>query len=473
MSRSRLSPRPRLPRLWAALVPAVASGAVIAVPAYGGVQDCLVPRAAAEASSERSVSPRPWSAVGASSPVTEILSVSTSGEPANDHSADVAVSANGRHVVFQSAASNLVEDDTNGVVDAFLRDRRRGVTERVSVSSAGEEGNGESAQAAVSADGRFVAFQSSATNLVERDTNGAVDVFIRDRREDTTARVSVSTSGAQGDGRSSDPAVSSNARFVTFVSAATDLAPRDTNGEFDVYIRDRWRGTTSRVSVVSSGGQGDDGSSDPAVSDNGRFVVFHSIARNLVERDRNGSRDIFLRDRSRGRTTRINLSPSGAEANQRSTDPMISAGGRYVTYGSLATNLVRGDTNDVRDQFLWDRRTGTTRRVSLSNRDRQANDTSCDATISHGGRFVAFISLATDLVEPETNGWRQVFMRDRDLGVTRLVSVSSSGEEGTRESADPRISADGRFVAFRSAAPNLVPGDDNHATDVFIRGPFG
>lgn len=457
-------------RLWLALVPFLGSGAVIAPTAAGEpVQDCLAVKASVPHPSAATPPPR-WGAASAAS--TELITVSLTGGPADGESLEPAISASGRFVVFESDAPDLVGGDDNGTFDVFVRDRRRTLTERVSVSSTGQEANAESSQAAISGDGRFVAFQSAASNLVGGDTNGTVDVFIRDRRADTTTRVSVSSSGRQGDGRSADPAVSSNARFVTFASAATTLAPGDTNAELDVYLRDRWRGTTSRISVTSSGLQGDGGSTDPAVSDGGRFVVFHSLARNLVEGNGNGTRDIFLRDRQRGTTTRINVAPTGADANQRTTDPMISGTGRHVMYGSLATNLVRGDTNGVRDQFLWDRSSGATTRISLTSRGRQANGTSCDATISSGGRFVAFLSLATNLVEPHTNGWRQVFLRDLELSVTTLVSVSPSGEQGERASADPRISADGRFIAFRSAAPNLVPGDDNGETDIFVRGPL-
>jgi Tol biopolymer transport system component len=411
------------------------------------------------------------SAASAGAVTTDGVSVTASGRAGDAASADPAISEDGRFVAFQSFASDLVEHDTNKAADVFLRDTVAGTTVQVSVSTANAGGNAASTQAAISGNGRFVAFQSRASNLVDGDTNGLEDVFVWDRRTGDTSRVTDSVTGHQANGRSADAAISWNGRYAAFVSEASNLVRGDRNGKRDVFVRDRWTGVTMRVSQpLWSEGSGDSG--DPGISDDGGVVVFHSLASNLVAGDTNRARDIFAWERAGRIVKRVNVSSTGTEANQPSTDPFVSANGRFVIFGSLATTVVRGDTNDAIDQFLHDRRTGTTIRVSLSWRGRQANAASCDATISRDGRYVAFASIATNLVPNDTNGWRDVFVRDRQTGATVRVSVSTAEQPGDRSSADARISADGEVIAFRSAATNLMAADMNQSTDIFVRGPL-
>jgi hypothetical protein len=233
-----------------------------------------------------------------------------------------------------------------------------GTTERVSVSSTGVQGNGDSGDnglEAVSPDGRFVAFDSAASNLVKSDTNGKYDVFVRDLQAGTTERVSVSSSGAQATGASFgslDPSISAHGHFVAFFSDATDLVPGDTNGATDIFVRDRAKGTTERVSVGPHGRQanGDSGVVGAAISADGRFVVFPSDATDLVEGSRGGG--LYVRDRQAGTTERVDLGPHGVPGNGSSDRPAISAGGRVVAFDSDATNLVPGDTNGKLDVFV-------------------------------------------------------------------------------------------------------------------------
>ena len=255
-----------------------------------------------------------------------------------------------------------------------------GVTkvELVSVSSAGVQGdkpsegrNDGNGRTTVSADGRFVAFVSDATNLVPGDTNGKQDVFVRDRQTGSTERVSVSTAGVQGDGDSFVPMISADGRFVAFASEADNLGPDDTNGYGGVFVRDRQLGITERISISAAGAQGDDGSDWPSISANGRFVAFHSYATNLAPNDTNGYPDVFVRDRQLGITERINVSTAGDQGDDRSGYPSISADGRFVAFHSYATNLVPGDTNTRRDRHLldpdaWASISPTVRPVSMS-----------------------------------------------------------------------------------------------------------
>ncbi len=353
-------------------------------------------------------------------------------------------------------------------------------TERVSVASGGTEGNGASLSSALSADGRFVAFVSAATDLVAADTNGVSDVFVHDRQTGATERVSVASGGAQGNGSSGligfafPPALSADGRFIAFVSLATSLVAGDTNGATDVFVRDRQTGTTERVSVASGGTQSNAASLGSALSADGRLVAFQSDATNLVVGDTNGATDVFVRDRQTGMTARVSVASDGTQANNVSSYPALSADGRFVAFQSDATNLVVGDTNGKTDVFVHDRQTGTTERVSVaSGGGTQGTGNSggffAFPALSADGRLVAFQSDATNLVAGDTNGATDLFVHDRQTGTTERVSVASGGRQGNGFSAGPVLSADGRFVAFHSTATNLVAGDTNGATDVFVR----
>jgi Tol biopolymer transport system component len=397
------------------------------------------------------------------------VSVSSEGVQANRKSYWPSISADGRYVAFESWASNLVAGDTNGTWDVFVRDTLEGKTSRVSVSSEGVQGNGGSYSPSISADGRYVAFESSASNLVAGDTNGAGDVFVRDTLEGSTIRVSLSSAGAQGDGRSFEPSISADGRYVAFTSYASNLVAGDTNGAGDVFVRDIVKGKTIRVSVSSRERQANRKSYWPSISADGRYVAFYSYASNLVPGDTNGIVDVFVRDIVKGKTIRVSVSSRERQANNGSFISSISADGRYVAFWSYASNLVAGDTNGTGDVFVRDIVKGKTIRVSVSSRERQANGDSEWPSISADGRYVAFWSYASNLVAGDTNGKADVFVRDILRGRTIRVSLSSEGAQGNRGSYWPSISADGRYVAFTSDASNLVAGDTNGKADVFMR----
>ncbi len=394
------------------------------------------------------------------------VSVNSSGEQANGYPDWPAVSGDGRFVVFQSDATNLVPGDTNGKDDIFVHDRLTGMTTRASVSSCGDEGDGWSFGPGISEDGRFVTTTSYATNLVPGDTNGVRDVFVHDRETGVTERVSVSSAGAQGDAAICMRSINADGRFVCFTSHATNLVPGDTNGAADVFVRDLECGFTERVSVSSSGDEADGESVMTSVSGDGRFVAFDSDATNLVPGDTNGKRDIFVHDRDTGETRRVSVSSSGAEGDGKSWVPRISSDGRVVAFGSWATNLVPGDRNGERDIFVRDLETGTTERVSVSSSGREADDQCRMSSISSNGRFVAFASYATNLVIPRDYKGEHIFVRDREAG--RTVCLTESEGDPDNNCMCPRISADGRWVVFDSLATNLVPGDTNGKGDIFV-----
>jgi Tol biopolymer transport system component len=379
----------------------------------------------------------------------------------SDSPVSIAPSDDGRYVVFESDVTTLVTGDTNGFVDVFVYDWAAATTERVSVA-------GRSQRPSVSENGRFVAFASTAENLVPGDTNGVEDVFVYDRRTGETKRVSVDSAGAQSDGTSTWPSISSDGRFVAFASGAGNLVADDTNGRWDVFVHNRQSGVTERVSLADDEAEGDMNSGAPSISADGLRVAFDSGASNLVIGDTNGQGDVFVRDRQLGTTARVSVSTGGMQGDGESFFSTISAEGNHVAFESRATNLTAGDANGADDVFVRDIVDATTERVSVDSNGAEGNSTSFGASISADGHFVAFMSDADNLVPGDGNACQDVFVRDRTTGETEQVSVDSNGVPGNRSSVRPSISADGRYIAFVSGADNLVPTDVNGRTDVFV-----
>jgi Tol biopolymer transport system component len=400
---------------------------------------------------------------------TQRVSVAGSGDQLHGSSGAPAVSANGRYVAFNSRAADVVPGDTNGTWDVFVRDRWAGTTTRVSVAHDGAQSNSQSSDPSISADGRYVAFFSLATNLVPGDPNEFGGVFVRDRTAGTTTRADVSSTGVPADSYTNQRlALSATGRYVVFSSLATNLAPGDTNEFEDVFVHDRDTGTTVRASVATSGAQANHFSQDPHITPDGRYVLFTSPATTLVPGDTNGFHDAFLRDMRQGTTSRVSVTGRNGEGLYDSYGGGISDDGRYIAFMSASPNLVPGDTNDWPDAFVRDRLSGTTTRVSVTSAGRQSDGINEDPTISADGRYVVFGSAMTNLVPGDTNNVDDVFRHDRTTGVTRRVSVTASGGQSNGWSGDHAISADGRYVAFASVASNLVRGDTNAGSDVFL-----
>jgi Tol biopolymer transport system component len=398
-------------------------------------------------------------------------SVNTEGGDADAGSFVPSLSGYGRYVAFASNASDLVAGDGNGTTDIFVRDVRTGTTTRVSTNVTGGDANGHSDDAAISADGRYVAFTSVANNLVAAGDNCCTDVFVRDLQVGTTIRLGTTTGTDNEFSHSFNPTLSANGRYVAFESWASDLVPGDGNGVVDVFVYDQQLGVMKRVSVDPGGGDANGFSEDPSISADGRYVSFDSDANNLVSGDNNGTKDVFVRDLLRGTTTRVSVDMHGGDPNGTSGIPSLSANGRFVAFQSDASNLVVGDgTSDpfCWDLFVRDLRTMITTRVSVA---AAGGDPECDSTnaaISGDGRYVAFVSLAGDLVGGDDNGVGDIFVRDRKLDSTTRVSVGADSREAPAESRYPSIAADGRYVAFDSTASTFDPEDANGTYDVFV-----
>jgi len=404
-------------------------------------------------------------ALGLAAGDTELVSLTVTGFGAGSDSLGARVSQHGRYVAFQSAAAKLVAGDTNGVADVFVRDRDTGETTRVSVDSAGAQGNGPSFDPDVSANGRFVVFTSSASNLVAGDTNGVDDVFLRDRDTGETTRLSVGPLGGEAGLPSLDPRISADGTAVVFTS--TDkLVGGPIPGMMNVYHRDLASGAITLVSALPSGVSGDHGGHHPHLSADGRVVVFDSASTDLVAGDANGAFDVFLRDLDAGTTQLVSRASDGTAGDGDSVRPAISADGRFVAYESRSTTFAAGDT-DTSDVFRTDRFTGETILASVGSGGAFGDGWSFAPSISAGGRRVAFHSEATNLVVGDGNAVLDVFVRDLHDKATTRASVDTLGFEANGDSERAGLSANGAFVVFTSAADNLDPADGDTGLDVF------
>ena len=440
------------------------------------------------------------------------------------------VSVDGRYIAFVSSADDLVPNDANGFADVFLRDLEMGTTVLVSVNTAGASGNGASSRPVVSADGQQVAFESLASDLVANDLNSMPDVFVRDLVNGTTILASVKLDGTgSADLGATTPAISGNGRQVAFVSSSLDIAQGARLPGTRVFVRDLQSGETILVGrdlqfflrwsydqpVLSTDGSAVvfqapyisqtrllrtvlstgitqrldaplEGTLDPSqfiskdavLSADGRRVAFMSDHPGLVSGDSNNKFDLFVTDLETGMTRLITLNTNGISGNGDALDAVISADGRWVAFTSLAGDLVPHDPNRGpgvqglnrdRDVFLHHLETGATTLVSRGSREnRSGNGPSDQPTISGDGRYVAYRSRASDLVAGDTNGQSDVFVYDRITGITALASTSAgSWATGNRPSFRPLLSPDGSILVFGSHASDLIHSDYNEATDIF------
>ena len=376
------------------------------------------------------------------------------------------ISADGRKVAFTSYYGHYVADDDNHAPDAFVWDDDTGRTLLVSRNSHGVVGNHQSGADAISADGRWVLLQSGATNLVRGDTNGRRDLFVRDLIGRTTELVSVASNGSQANRRSINGTISRGGRYVAFISEASNLDPNDLQHDGDVFVRDRLTGTTEQVARICRKRCDGVGSSDAEISANGRFVVFTSPSADIVAGDTNGRWDVFVYDRTTGSTQRVSITSTEEQLTLGGIQPAISANGRYVAFISNSPNLAPTRANGKAQVFVRDRVAGTTRIASLSPDGSAGNRSSYYPDISADGRFVTFESDAGNLGGGARNA-EDVFIRDRAMHRTELISVQLTPRTALG-SYDASVAAGGRIVCFMSSE-DLTREDLNRFDDVFLR----
>lgn len=399
---------------------------------------------------------------------TTMVSLASDGSQGNGQSWRPSISADGRFVAYMSWASNLVSGDTNNLSDVFVYDTIDKTVEVVSRATDGTWGNGHAYSPAISADGDVVAFVSNATNIVPEGSSGMSDVLVHDRRTGTTVTASLSFLGTGPNSSSGEPEISGDGRYVVFPSWASDLVPGDTNGQWDVFVRDMFMGVTTRVSVAADGSQLSSSSNECSISDDGRYVAFSATATNVVAGDANNAPDIFRRDLVTGTNELVSVSTDGTQATGESYRPRINSDGSFVAFLSYANNLVPGDTNYTADAFLHDMTAGTTVLVSAASDGTIADDWSEDPCVSTNGDRVAFFTVGRNLYENDYANQPDIMYRDMTAGTTTLVTVGDLIDEPIDGSDFARVSGDGRYVVFQSYASNLVLGDTNRVNDVFL-----
>ena len=431
----------------------------------------------------------------AQAPVT-LVNKSQNGDLGNQNSyvpfltRSPALSADDRWVAFASNATNLVSDDKYSITDVFVRDLTANTIVRVSLDASGDDANNGSGEPSISADGRFVAFESSADDLVAGDTNHELDIFVHDRDPDgngifdegngVTTRASVDSNGVEGASGSFRPSISADGRKVAFVSYSTNLDPADTSYKLDVFLHDMTTGATSLVSVSRGGTGGNDHSLHCHLAADGNSVAFSSFASDLVAGDANQRRDVFVRDLVLGKTVLASVDSSGAQGDGESDlEPgAMTRDGSSVVFWSAAGNLVASDGNGFADVFVRDLVHGTTTCMSVDAAGAVGNGHSIFPTISGDGRYVTHQTTAASLLSGDRNHHADVVLHDRDPdadgvfdedpGVNTPISTSLLAL-GDADSTFPGISDDGNLVAFLSGADNLVPADTNGHIDVFVR----
>ncbi|GBG13989.1 uncharacterized protein NMK_1545, partial [Novimethylophilus kurashikiensis] len=435
------------------------------------------------------------------SPFTQpsgIVMVSSNADAGGEHGSylygtarDNALSVDGQFAVFTSSADYLDIGGTNAADDIFLKDIHTGSLIEVSTSATGELGNSASLSAVISGDERYVLFTSFANNLVIGDTNAAYDVFRKDLQTGAIERVSTDATGAQASGSSMEASFSSDDRYVIFTSNATNLVAGDHNSSSDIFTKDLLDGSIQRVSTDSSGNEANGNSSDASFSANGQYVVFTSDANNLVNDDTNAGAEVFVKNLDTGVVQRVALDSNGVEAigykltyvitsptsttysyttlDPQSTNASISADGRYVAFQSTATNLVEGTDTYTTKIFVKDLQTGAIQLASSDVAGVSANDSSENASISADGKYVVFDSRADNLVANDTNGESDVFIKNLQTGEIQRLSLSTTGEQGLFDSNNASFSADGHYVIFHTLDSELVGVSGNSGTGDVVR----
>lgn len=382
-----------------------------------------------------------------------------------------AISADGRFVAFDHLADGLVAEDDNGVVDVFVHDRATGVTERVSVASDGTQGTRGSSAPSISADGRYVAFESDAAELHPGDGFLTSDVFLRDRLAGTTTRMSLAPGGAEPDGQSQRPTVSSDGTKVAFWSSAENLTPNGSGVQYGdgLYVYDVASGTLSRPEMTHDGQPAYEHHDEvaPAVSADGRYLAFDSASINLSPADTNYVDDVFVHDTVTGTTTLVSVASDGTQGDRDSINPRLSGDGRYVVFGSFADNLAPGPTVGAHP-FVHDMVTGETIRASVADDGTPADRPSQFFDISADGRYVSFSTDSTNLAAGDLPGNNRVYVRDTVAGTTVRVPPAPSPFRPLDSADSHAISDDGGTVVFWSAASNYVLLDTNGRYDLFV-----
>ncbi|TAE80801.1 MAG: hypothetical protein EAZ74_05990 [Alphaproteobacteria bacterium] len=396
------------------------------------------------------------------------ISVTNLAEEGNESSHNPSFSPDGTKIVFHSSATNFIENDANGWRDVFVKDSVTGEITSISTNSTGEQGNLWSYDGRFSPDGTKIVFHSGANNLIENDINAWNAIFIKDLLTNEVMRVDVSALGEPLDGSSYNARFSPDGTKIIFESSASNLVEGDTNGWDDLFIKDLLTNELTRVSVNALGEEGNGWFYNGSFSPDGTKIIFESWADNLIAEDSNGEEDIFMKDLLTGEITRLSTNFFGEEGTLRSHNPQFSPDGTQVLFTSWADNLVENDTNNLPDIFVKDIISGEVLRVNTNAMGEQLDGWSFGtANFSPDGTQVVFESLSSTLVEDDTNGWYDIFVKDLRTGEVSIVSRTPTDEQANGWSRNPSFSPDGMSIVFESQANNLVENDSNEHWDIF------
>ena len=398
-----------------------------------------------------------------------LVSVGLHGQPANSGSERPSVGGrNGDLVAFSSNASNLVPGDRNGRSDVFVRDLKRGTTELVSVNSRGQQGNGGTANdPMISSSGRYVVFSSDSTNLVPGVHDGLTHIYLRDLKRGTTTLVDAAADGTPSNGPADRPTLDAAGDAVSFVSYGSNLTPGDAFEGPEVYVKDLRTGAVTKVSVNSAGQQAIGTVDGGVISPDGRYVTFISMALNLVP-GVSGKGDLFLHDRVTGKTTLVSTGTEGQLGDDLSVGATFSSDDRYIAFASHATTLTpNSPTTHDSHLFVRDLKLGTTTLIDLTPTGAVGNSGAFWNNINASGSYTAFVSAASNLVAGDTNGWRDIFVRNLGNGATERISVAANGTQGDQTSVYPSVDPGFNTVAYMSYADNLTSGTASGLANVF------
>lgn len=385
------------------------------------------------------------------------------------------ISGDGSLISFESEATNLSPEDNNPGSDIYLLTINPLIFDLISRTPQNRQGNRKSERSRISADGRFVVFESDASDLVANDNNGFRDVFLFNREQDTVERVSFTSNGQEPNGPSFHAQISRDGRFISFQSNATNMTSDEDNNQGDIFVLDRQTQALIRIPMndnEAGNGTSDDGGlgvigGKHAQSRDANFIAFASDDPGLLPNGNDGFGQVYVYERATGNIELVSVNNQRERGNATSKEPSLSADGRFVAFESFANNLVPNDRNFQNDIFVRDRLLGTTERVSVNSNGEEADfvGDSVAPNISEDGRFVVFSSQATNLV-PDDRGFPDVFIFDRLSRRIERLSVTSTGAQANHYSSSPSISLDGRFITFETFASNIIPGDRNGFTDI-------
>jgi CSLREA domain-containing protein len=399
-----------------------------------------------------------------------LASMGMGGVPANGRSLSPAISDDGRYVTFVSEATNLVAGDTNNRDDVFLYDRTTCTLSLISVAASGTiSGSGDSVTPAISPDGRYVVFTSASNNLLPGTTSGAWSIYLRDTLTNTTSLISKAPDGAAPNGQSHHPTISSSGRYIAYQSQATNIAGTGTlsSGFYNILLYDTHTNQTVRISKIPDGTLPFGDSTFPKISANERYVTYTATGSNIIAGDTNSRSDIFVYDRQTDTTTRVSVASDGTQSNGDSSNVNISSDGSYVTFNSDASTLVAG-VSGMTNVFLHDRVTGQTTLITKSVSGSPPGAGGGAPDMSTDSRYILFLSGANNLVYGDSNNFQDAFVYDRQSDTFTRATLRADGGEANGKVLFASISDDGNIAAYTSAAKNLVTGDTNNVDDLFI-----